>query len=161
MKCNEANEKRKASSNSDLGRKGMAAIIDAFIFITIIGLIAAGMFAYSSAGSESETDAKRVHDTFFAIELKMNDVFDDGDTRTVRISDLIAAHLVTGDGNVEEYAEDVLRSVIPPIYRFLMTFEYDGHTLTIGERGGTLSSHYSADIIIAGGKVMRASLSLY
>jgi len=160
VKRDDADTEKRVTS-SGLGRKGMAAIIDAFIFITIIGLIAAGMFAYSSAGTESETDAKKLHDTFFGIELKMNDVFDDGDTRTVRISDLLAAHMVTGEGDVREYAENVLRSIIPPIYRFLMVFEYDGHTLTIGEKGGGLSSQYSADIMITGGKVMRTSLSLY
>lgn len=142
-------------------RKGMAAVIDAFIFITIIGLIAAGMFAYGNAHEEKEPIAKTVHDTFFAVELRTNDVFDDTDTQCVRMCDLMAAYLVTGEGGVKEYAESVLRSIIPPIYEFTFVFEYGGHVLTIGTEGDTISSRYSADISIVSGKTMRTTLTLY
>ena len=141
-------------------RKGMAAVIDAFIFITIIGLIAAGMFAYSHLEDRSG-DAKEMYDVFFGIELKTNDTFPDTDTQIVRMCDLVAAYMVTGQGSMKEYTEDVLRTIIPPVHDFIFTFEYDGIVMTMGEGGNRLISSYSSDITILGGKVMRASLSIY
>jgi hypothetical protein len=141
-------------------KNAMAALIYAFIFITIIGLIAAGMFAYN-AFNDKETAAKTMHDTFFSIELRTNDVFSDTDTQCVRMCDLVAAYMVTGEGDMIGYIESVLTSIIPPIYEYIMIFEYDGRTMTIGGPGNKLSSHYSSEMRIIDGRTMRASLSLY
>ncbi|MDR0791003.1 MAG: hypothetical protein LBE47_00510 [Methanomassiliicoccaceae archaeon] len=142
-------------------KKAMAALIDAFMFITIIGLIAAGMFAYSNAAVQKETVAKTMHDTFFSIELRTNDIFDDTDTQSVRMCDLVAAYMVTGEGGTREYIENVLGSIIPPIYGYMMIFEYKGHTMIIGGIGNKLSSQYSGEMTILDGNIMRATLSLY
>ena len=143
------------------GKKGMASVIDAFMFITVIALIAAGMFAYSSLTAEEGAEAKALHDTFFSIELRTNDLFEETDTQSVRMCDLVAAHMASGKGDVKEYVESVLGSIIPPIYGYEFKFEYEGHVLTIGDGGNVLRSHYSSDIVILGGKVMHTSLSLY
>ncbi|MCL2608163.1 MAG: hypothetical protein FWD92_06400 [Methanomassiliicoccaceae archaeon] len=143
------------------GRKGMISIVDASVFIVIIGLIAAGMFAYSSAAIEKEPLAKEMYDAFFAIELHSSDLFDDPDTRNVRICDLMAAYMTTGEGSVKEYAEDILRSIIPPVYGYLFVFEYGGSVMTIGNGGNVLSSSYHGEKRIINGNTMRASLSLY
>ncbi|MDR0778880.1 MAG: hypothetical protein LBE48_05550 [Methanomassiliicoccaceae archaeon] len=142
-------------------KKAMASLIDAFIFITIIGLIAAGMFAYNSVNTEKQTTAKTAYDTFFSIELRTNDLFEDTDTQRVKMCDLAAAHMVTGKGDTKEYINEVLGSIIPPVYVYKMVFEYDGRTMIIGGEGNALSSHYSSEIKIIDGKTMRASLSLY
>jgi len=142
-------------------KKAMAAVMDAFIFITIIGLIGAGMFAYNGLQDQKEPVAKGVHDAFFGIELKTNDLFDETDTQHVRMCDLLAAYMVSGEGDVLEYAEAVLRSIVPPVYGYEFVFEYDGRTLIIGDGGYRLTSKYSTDMKIIGGKVMHTTLSLY
>jgi len=143
------------------GKKGVASVIDAFMFITVITLIAAGMFAYSSLTSEEGAEAKALHDTFFDIELRTNDLFEETDTQSVRMCDLVAAHMASGKGDVKEYAEGVLSSIIPPIYGYEFIFEYEGRVMIIGDGGCTLRSQYSSEIVILGGKMMRTSLSLY
>lgn len=142
-------------------RKAMAAIIDALMFITVIGLIVAGMFAYSNMTDERETIAKDVHDTFFGIELRMDDMFEDTDGQSVRMCDLVAAYMASGKGDVLLYIKDILSSIIPPTYSYLYTFEYGGRTLTVGDKGNKLTSQYSSDVMISDGKMMRTSLSLY
>ncbi|MDR0198292.1 MAG: hypothetical protein LBI08_00930 [Methanomassiliicoccaceae archaeon] len=142
-------------------KKGMAAVMDAFIFITIIGLIAAGMFAYSHADGEKGTKAKEYYDAFFSIELRMNDVFEGTDTQCVMICDLIAAYIASDEGVVREYAEHVLSNIIPPVYGHRFVFIYDGHMMTIGNEGERLTSQYSSEIPIISGKMMYATLSLY
>jgi len=141
--------------------KGMVSIVDASVFMVVIGLIAAGMFAYSSHVVEKEPLAKELYDSFFVIELQSGDLFDDPDTRTVRMCDLIAAYMVTGKGTVKEYVDDVLRSIIPPIYDYLFVFEYDGFVMITGDGGRVLSSRYQGEMTIISGNTMRATLSLY
>ena len=142
-------------------RKAMAAVIDAFIFITIIGLIAAGMFAYSNIGNEKHAKAKEYHDAFFSIELRTNDMFDGTDTQCVRMCDLVAAHMASDEGTVREYAENVMNNIVPPIYGYSFIFEYDGRVMAIGGEGERLTSQYSSEIMIISGKPMRATLTLY
>ena len=144
-----------------LGKKAMASTIDAFMFITIITLIAAGMFAYSSVPEDKETLAKTAYDAFFDTKLKANDMFEDTDTQNVRMCDLVAAYMVTGEGDVIAYAEDVMRASISPVHSYLLTVEYKGRTLTIGPGGDVLSSRYSSEMTVSDGNIMRASLSVY
>jgi hypothetical protein len=143
------------------GKKGMASVIDVMMFITVIALVAAGMFAYSSLTHDETTEAKTLHDAFFSIELRTNDLFNETDTQSVRMCDLVAAHMMSGRGDVREYTEHVLASVIPPIYGYEFTFEYEGRVMTVGNGGYILTSQYSSEMVILGGKMMRTSLSLY
>ncbi|MCL2142658.1 MAG: hypothetical protein FWH44_00120 [Methanomassiliicoccaceae archaeon] len=142
-------------------RKAMAAVIDAFIFITVIGIVAGGMFVYLNASHESETKAKTYYDAFFAIELRTNDVFEGSDTQCIMMCDLIAAHMASDQGTVKAYAANVLEKMIPPMYCYLFVFEYDGRVMTIGKEGGKLDSRYSSEMTIISGKSMRATLSIY
>jgi hypothetical protein len=139
----------------------MAAIADAFIFITIIGLIATGMFAYSNLSDGDGAQAKEYYDMFFAVELKMNDVFEGTDTKCVRMCDLIAAHISSDEGTVREYAERILGIIIPPVCDYVFVFEFNGRTMTVGERGGKITSQYSSEITIINGMTMHASLTVY
>ena len=142
------------------GKKGMAAVIDAFIFITIIGLIAAGMFAYSHS-ADRDAMAKEYHDSFFAIELRTNDLFEGTDTQCAMMCDLIAAHIASDEGTVREYAEETMNNIIPPIYGYKFVFEYDGHTMSIGNGDGRVISQYSSDTVIISGKTMHSVLYVY
>ena len=144
-----------------LRKKGMASLIDAFMFITVITLITAGMFAYSSLSADKEPEAKALHDAFLSIELRTDDLFEGTGTQMVRMCDLLAADIMTGNGSARGYAEDVLACIIPPIYGYEFTFEYEGRTMTIGNGGNVITSRYSTETVILGGKVMRTSLSLY
>ena len=143
------------------GKKGMAAIIDAFMFITVIGLIAAGMFASASLNVEKETAAKTAYDTFFDIKLRTNDMFEDADTQSVRMCDLIAAYMMTSEGNIPEYVEEALREIIPPVHGHFFVIKYNGKTMTFGAEGDVLASRYSSYMVISDGRTMTATLSLY
>jgi hypothetical protein len=143
------------------GKKAMAAVIDAFVFITVIGLRAAGMFIHIGTDDGKGMKAKEYCNAFFSIELRMNDLFDEPDTQCVMMCDLMAAHISSDEGTVKEYAERVLDSIIPPIYSYRMVCVYDDNTLEIGDGDGNPISQYSSDIAIINGLTMYVSLSLY
>ncbi|MCL2712459.1 MAG: hypothetical protein FWD37_04210 [Methanomassiliicoccaceae archaeon] len=142
-------------------KKAMTAVFDAFIFITIIGIIAAGMFIHSNFEDNNNTIAKDVHDTFFGIRLGTDDLFKDTDTQRAEMCDLMAACMMTSEKNALRFAEETLRSIVPPYCGYELTMEYKGKILTIGDGGQNLSSKYSSEIKIIDGNVMRTTLSLY
>jgi hypothetical protein len=142
-------------------KKAMTAIFDAFIFITIIGIIAAGMFILTNTEDSGNTSAKEVHDTFFGTRLTTEDLFEDTDTQCAEICDLVAAYMMTRKGDALKYANDTLRSIVPPYRSYLLVLEYKGRTLEIGDGGQRLSSKYSSEIMIIDGSIMRTTLSLY
>ena len=138
----------------------MASTIDAFMFITVITLIAAGMFAYSGI-HDDDTMAKNAYDAFFDTKLRTDDLFGDTDTQIFKMCDLVAAYMMTGEGDVPVYAEEVMRTLISPVHSYSMTIEYRGRTLTVGPGGDVLDSRYSSEMRVSDGNTMKASLSVY
>ena len=134
--------------------------MDALVFMTIIGLLVAGIFAYS-APAEKNTDAKEVHDMFFSVELRTSDLFDDPDTQIIRMCDLVAVCILTGDEDILDRIEKILHSLAPPFSGCIFVFEYGGHTLVIGETGEKLRSQYSSSVAVSDGNIMRTTLTIY
>jgi hypothetical protein len=131
------------------------------MFITVIGLIAAGMFAYSNIYEEKDIVAKDAYDTFFDIRLKTDDMFDETDARTVKMCDLVAAYMITGEGDVLQYIESVMSTAVSPIHSYTFKFEYRGYVLTVGPGGDVITSRYASEMKISDGRTMKASLTVY
>ena len=143
-----------------LNRKAMAATMDALVFIAIIGLVAAGIFAYS-VQYENNTDAKEIHDMFFSVELRTSDVYDDPDTQIVRMCDLVAVYILSGKEEIFDCMNHVLTSVVPPFTQYRFVFEYRGDTLMIGGAGDVITSQYSSSVAVSDGNVMKTTFTLY
>ena len=91
----------------DLKGKGMVSMMDAMLFITVLGIAASVIFVHIPHEPQG-TSAKEVHDELFRTEMKVSDVFDVADTRIMPLQDLLAAYLTSGNGNISEYIRDVL-----------------------------------------------------
>jgi len=141
------------------GKKGMVAVMDAMLFIVILGLAVSAIFAYTADPGE-EPLAERIHRDIFATELRVNDVFDVNDSRVVSIDYIIAANLASGEGDLESYLYDLLRSMVPISHGFELICEYRGSVLTISEGEGTISSSCSSERPVAG-DILRTSLKLF
>lgn len=100
-------------------RKGFSSAMDALIFIAVIG-IAASMLFVAVQDDHDGISAKDVCDDLFGTTLKVSDVFDIDDSRTLPMQDIIAIGLQTGDDSVNRYLYDVLRSLIPAPHGFVM-----------------------------------------
>ena len=91
----------------NLKRKGMASMMDAMLFITVLGIAVSVIFAYVPA-ERSEISAKEIHDDLFRTELKVSDVFEIEDSRVMPLQDILAAHLISGKGNIPDHIRNVL-----------------------------------------------------
>jgi len=141
------------------GRKGMVAVMDAMLFIVILGLAVSAIFVYTADPGE-EPLAERIHRDVFATELRVNDVFDVNDSRVVPVDYIIAAHLSSGEGDIEQYLYDLLRAMVPIPHGFELTCEFRGSVMTISEGGEIPSSTCSSERTVAG-EVLRTSLKIF
>ena len=131
--------------------------MDAMFFVIILSVAVSAIFAYMPQEQDGLT-AEQIHNDLMKTELRICDVFDVDDTRTVEIEWLIAAHLSSGKGNIEEYIQTVLRSIVPMVRDFMFTCTFDGKTMVIGFVETYVSS-YNAETDIAG-SVLKTSLMI-
>ena len=140
-----------------LRKKGMISLMDAMIFITILSIAASAIFVYAPNDSHEE-NAKDIHHDIFETKLKVSDVFDIQDTRVMPLSDLLAAHLTSGEGNIEDYIYKVLDAKIIGKFRFICTSS--GKTMILGDGNGVPSSSYAQTMDTPYGK-LETSLELF
>jgi len=141
------------------GKKGMVAVMDAMLFIVILGLAVSAIFVYTSEDSE-EPLAEKIHRDIFATEMRVSDVFDINDSRVVPVDYIIAAHLSSGEGCIEEYLYDLLRTMVPVSHGFELICEFRGSVMTIGDVEGIPSSSCSSERPV-GGDTLRTLLKIY
>lgn len=140
-------------------RKGMAAVMDAMLFIIIIGIAVSAVFVYTPDEPEVPM-AERVHNDIFRTELKTNDVFDVADTRVMGMKEIIAAHLTSGEGDIETMLYDMIRSMVPISHEFMFKCEFNGNVLIIGDEFDNVTSRYSFEHTV-NGMALSSSLCIY
>jgi|GEM_PF-2414924 len=104
----------------DLNRKGMVSMMDAMMFIAVLGVAASVIFVHVSV-EPPETSAQDIHNDLFRTELKVSDVFEIEDTRIMPLADILGAHLTSGSGNISEYLRKVLEMNVDRAFRFICT----------------------------------------
>jgi len=141
------------------GRKGMVAVMDAMFFIIILGIAISAMFAYVPQEND-EPLAEHVHNNLMKTELRTSDVFDINDTRIIPIEEILAAHLSSGEGDIERYLYEVLRSMIPISHDFVFECEFKGKSMSVGSSGDNMTSYYESKTDVAG-SILFTSLRIF
>ncbi|MDD3128650.1 MAG: hypothetical protein PHW16_05290 [Candidatus Methanomethylophilaceae archaeon] len=133
-------------------RKGMLSSLDAMIFLSVMVLVSAGLFAYASFEDPETITSKDVADSFFSAELRASDLYPTEDDQTAPICDILAACINSGNlTKAKEYTEKVMRDLIPRHSSFLVEMEFNGKVLTAGAAGSGVSSYYETEYATAGG----------
>ena len=133
-------------------RGGMLSSLDAMVFLSVMILVSAGLFAYASFEEPETMTSKEVTESFFAAELRVSDLYPTTDAHTAPVSDLMAACINSGNvTKAKEYTEKVMRDLIPGYRSFFVEMEFGGMIMTAGEGGGRVSSYYETEYSTAGG----------
>jgi hypothetical protein len=141
-------------------RKGLTAMVDAMIFIVIIGLAVSAMFALSNNNLEAN-DASAVSDAVFTAKVRMCDMMDTEESRLVSIADMTAYYILTGKGNVMDYIQSILDSLMQRPGSYLLNLSYRDTTVTIGTGHGDMVSGYIRDFTVTYGGTITADLEIY
>jgi hypothetical protein len=141
-------------------KKGMTAMVDAMIFIVVLGLAVSAMFAFT--GSEPAPDnASRISDNIFTSKLRSCDVINTEESGLVNVSDMVAFYFLTGEGNIMQYIKSIMDSLMqrPGSYRLEIT--YGKSSISIGSGTGDPISSYHKEYNVTYGGIVKADLMIY
>jgi len=141
-------------------KKGLTAMVDAMIFIVIMGLAVSAMFAFNSNDSAAN-DASVISDSIFSAKLRTCDLVDMNESRIVGMPDMVAFYILTGEGKVAEYIESILDSLTQRPGSYCLDLTYHGSTVTIGSEKGDPVSGSVKEFTVTYGGTVRADLRLY
>jgi hypothetical protein len=141
--------------------KGLTAMVDAMIFIVIMGILVVAMFSIQNNEEYVMNEASEVSDQLFSAKMRISDVMDAEDSLIVPLTDLLAASIVTGESSVSEYVVSVLDSLTerPGAYRLNMS--YRDVTVTLGTGDGPPISGCERSLTVTYGGTLVTELFLY
>ena len=90
-----------------MNHRGFVALMDAVIFTAVLMLALSATIGLGLGESADERDAGAMLDGILYAEVRMSDLVEDGDGTPVRVSDLCALMLSTGQPGVREYLVEV------------------------------------------------------
>ncbi|MDR1405031.1 MAG: hypothetical protein LBJ20_05650 [Candidatus Methanoplasma sp.] len=134
-------------------RKGITAMVDAMMFIVVMGLAVSALFAFGGEDIQNE-DASSVSDSIFSAKLRIRDFLETDDSKLVSMPDMVAFGILTGDNTVFDYIENIMNSLMQRPYSYCMEIEYNGSSVTIGRlHGDAVSSSAKEFTATYGGSV--------
>ena len=136
-------------------RKGMIAMMDAMIFLIILTMVSASLFAYTAMDDAPEPMAKEVCDNLMSMELRACDIYATDDTQIYPIYVLLAANMNTDrEKEVYDYVGEILDGLIPKVYGYELQLSFNGHGVRLeraSDRGVTSEYSDTLDIPHTGG----------
>ena len=144
-------------------RKGMVAMFDAIVFVILLSAAATWLFVFSSIDEPDEPMAKRVSDDMFSVEMRTCDLMYLDDTRILPLDTLVAASMCSGSTDkAETHLTELLDQLIPAVYGYEFTLEYEGHSLYLSRTADRpLSSEYTDERPIEGAGTLMSCLRIY
>jgi len=142
------------------GNKGLTAMVDAMIFIVVIGLAVGAMFALSS-DDPAPNSASSITENIFSSKLRACDLFDTEESGLVSIPDMVAVYILTGEGNVMEYIQEILDSVTQRTDSYRLDVTYQDQTVSIGSGKGDPVSGSVKEYTVTYGGTIKTNLRIY
>ena len=143
-----------------MNRGGMLAMMDAMLFVAVLMVALSVTAQVMHDGSEDGRDAGDLLDSMLSSTVRMSDLSEDGDGSLVRVSDMLALHLASGEGSAMEYAEELMESFSGGRgYRLTLTFGDLSETL--GDGSGTPSATAERTVPVTTGGELSARLEIF
>ena len=142
-------------------KKGLTAMVDAMIFIVVMGLAVSALLYLQGSDEETRGESGEIVDNLFSTKIRMDDLIEYGDSSIISLTDMLAASMVIGDDSIKDYLETVMTSLrgIPGSYS--MSIEYQGIRLELGTGDGVPISSSTKEFVVLYGDVMRIGLNLF
>lgn len=141
-----------------MNRKGVIAFLDCMIFlIVIMGALSVTMTTHNNDES-SDFDPEDFLTRLSKTEVRLSDLTDIDDDNLIYIADVMA-YDTANESIVRDYLENVLSRMFGQ-HRYLMTYEYGGITVSLGEMKGFYHYQSVRDIKISTGNSIYVCLSV-
>lgn len=147
-----------------LNRDGFVAMTDAMIFIVVIMVAVSVTVTYADHVSGDETDTSGFLEDILSSRVRMSDMAE-GDDSLVKLSDMIALHVLTGAEGPRAYLEDAMDDFSRGRpYLLEMTYvQSDGTSMngSIGDPEGDSASSAERTVPVTTGGHLTVSLTLF
>ncbi|MCL1811601.1 MAG: hypothetical protein FWG41_05230 [Methanomassiliicoccaceae archaeon] len=140
--------------------RGMTAMVDAMIFIIVMGIAISALFAFTG-DKPMGNDALSVSDNIFSAKLKVNDFIETDESGLIGMPDMAAFYILTGEGNALEYIQSILDSLTQRPGSYSLKMEYRGEAVTIGNGEGESVSGSVKEYAVTYGGTIRVDLRFY
>ena len=142
-----------------MNRRGFLAMMDAMIFMMVI-MVAASALLLPMADDGDGSDASEMLDGILSTEVRMSDLVEDGDGSKVRLSDLIALHMVSGCDGVEDYLTELMEAYSGG-RGCTLTLRFGDLETVIGNGSGMPSVSAERSVPVTTGGQLTAKLELF
>ncbi|MCK9323058.1 MAG: hypothetical protein M0P07_03775 [Candidatus Methanomethylophilaceae archaeon] len=142
-------------------KKGITAIVDAMIFIIIISLAVAALYANTGDEEFIMNDASDVSNQLLSSDFRISDLMNTNDSSVVSLTDLLAAAVVTGDSSITDYIVTVLDALTERPDSYLLNLKYSGKVISLGTGDGNPVSGYITNSTVTFGGTLTFELYLY
>lgn len=144
-----------------MNRGGFVALMDAVIFSAVILVALSALLGLGiTAQDGDDRDVSAILGSVMSAEVRMSDLAEDGDGSMVRVSDLCALWVSTGDGAVEEYLGEAL-DALSGGRSYRLDLSFGENSRSIGDGGVMESMAASADVPVTTGGTLNVELRLY
>ena len=144
-----------------MNRGGFVALMDAVIFSAVILVALSALMGLGiTAQDGDDRDVSAILGSVMSAEVRMSDLAEEGDGSMVRVSDLCALWVFTGDGAVEEYLEEAL-DALSSGRGYRLDLSFGEYSRSIGDGGEMESMAAFADVPVTTGGILHAELRLY
>ena len=144
-----------------MNRGGFVALMDAVIFSAVILVALSALLGLGiTAQDGDDRDVSAILGSVMSAEVRMSDLAEDGDGSMVRVSDLCALWVFTGDGAVEEYLGEAL-DALSGGRGYRLDLSFGENSRSIGDGGEMESMAAFADVPVTTGGTLHAELRLY
>lgn len=142
-----------------MNRSGITAFVDAVIFMMLMMVALSFTLSFVEDPSHDGPDAPDIVDALIGAEVRMSDLAD-GDGSSVPLTDLIALHVLTGEGDAGDYLEKLLDAACRG-HPYLLELGFSEKTLEIGEGGSSPMSSKEATVPVSTGGELSIHLTVH
>ncbi|MBO4356755.1 MAG: hypothetical protein J5813_01090 [Candidatus Methanomethylophilaceae archaeon] len=141
-----------------MNTKGITAFMDCMIFLVVVMMVISAIVTIHPYDDYFESDPEDFLSRISKTEVRLSDLTDLEDDTLVYLVDVMAYDIHNGS-EVRAYLESILNRMFGD-HRYLMTYEYEGTVVKIGDMEGFFHLQSSKVIRISTGNSINVTLGL-
>ena len=141
-----------------MNTKGITAFMDCMIFLVVVMMVISAIVTIQPYDDYFESDPEDFLSRISKTEVRLSDLTDLEDDTLVYLVDVMAYDIHNGS-EVRAYLESILNRMFGD-HRYLMTYEYEGTVVKIGDMEGFFHLQSSKVIRISTGNSINVTLGL-
>ena len=141
-----------------MNTKGITAFMDCMIFLVVVMMVISAIVTIHPYDDYFESDPEDFLSRISKTEVRLSDLTDLEDDTLVYLADVMAYDVHNGS-EVRAYLESILNRMFGD-HRYLMTYEYEGTVVKIGDMEGFFHLQSSKVIRISTGNSINVTLGL-